>query len=412
MNTSHCVHCGLCLTTCPTYQETGLESESPRGRIFLLERIKEDLSLLDETTFKYLDDCLDCRACEEVCPAHVPTGHLVDEFRATKEASPYRTNTASVDKPLSIFMGTEKGLEWFQRMARWSSKPSVSRVMELVPSFVPKHALTLKKGLPRKIPRRLSRQELRGGRKTGQVMMFLGCIMDSIYADTNLHTVDLIDWSGSRVVVPENQGCCGALSAHAGDPTAAKAMAKKNIVAFEESQAETLVVNSAGCGAFLKEYGRLFEGDAAWEDRAQKFEQKVQDISEYLEAHPLPEMEPHNTPVSMHDACHLSHAQGIRGGPRELLTRAGYRLVEMPEADRCCGSAGIYNITHPDMAGRLKARKLDDIPKEVPFLAMGNPGCMLHIQSGIQERGMPVEVQHTVDLLWRVYRRVEAYDGR
>lgn len=410
-DTSQCVHCGLCLTSCPTYQQTGIEGESPRGRIFLLDQIAAHPGLLDEQIYRHLDDCLDCRACEEVCPAHVPTGHLVDEFRASAISQPYRQNRDPIERPLTVFLGNKRGLRWFQRLARWSRSPLVDGVMRRTPKkWMPAEALSLKKGLPRTIGKQLSRDRLpdrltpANPENATRVMLFTGCIMDSVYADTNVHSADLLVWSGLEVMVPRSQKCCGALNLHAGDKGTALAWARENIKAFEESGASQVVVNAAGCGALLKEYGDLFESDSQWEPRARAFAHAVQDISETLTAFPLPNVPSHGRTVTMHDACHLAHGQGIRSQPRELLQRAGYTLVEMVDPDRCCGSAGIYNLTHPEMAGQLKVRKVSDIPTAVETVSMGNPGCMLQIASGVEESGRPVEVSHTVDLLWQAYQ--------
>lgn len=404
MDTAYCVHCGLCLASCPTYQMTGLESESPRGRLFIMEQFRSQEKIGNSLALDHLDDCLDCRACEAVCPAHIPTGHLVEEFR---HQHPELINTR-ITRPLSLFLGTQRGLRWFQRLARFGNQRGVTLLLQRFPKIIPPRALMLKQGLPKKIPSKLSRNQLtQSPTTTPAVMLFLGCIMDSIYADTNIHTRDLVEDTGASVVAPASQGCCGALHFHAGDTKNARLLAQNNIEAFEASHATSIVINAAGCGAHIKEYHTLFSPDDPWFARAQLFEAAAQDVSEYLMDHPLPTLPPNQQKITMHDACHLAHAQGIRNGPRALLRKAGYQLVEMPFSDRCCGSAGTYNLSHPELADALKREKISDIPADVSHVAMGNPGCMLQIQAGLSEAQCSASAVHTVDLLWKAYHEGE-----
>lgn len=407
-DSAHCVHCGLCVPTCPTFVVTGLESESPRGRVWLLEQLAAGTAPADADAVRYIDDCLDCRACEEVCPAHVPVGHYVERFRAEHPewlSRGERDTARWVDR----LLGSETGLRAFGAAARLVRTPAggwlVRQAARMVPGL-PAGALDLAAGLPDMPGRGLSRDRIRdrsSGAADGPVVMqFLGCVMDSVFAETNVRTHDVLRAAGFRVVAPEAQRCCGALSVHAGDPAPARAWARANIEAFEASGAEAVAVNAAGCGAALKEYPELLREDGpAWVARAERFAQAVRDVSELLAAGSFPALPPRAETVTMHDACHLAHAQGIRRPPRALLERAGYRLVEMPDADRCCGSAGVYNLTHPEMARALLALKVADIPGEADVVATGNPGCQLQIQAGLRTAGRNVPVRHTVDLLWQ-----------
>ncbi|MCL8207980.1 MAG: (Fe-S)-binding protein [Actinomycetia bacterium] len=407
-DSAHCVHCGLCVPSCPTFVVTGLESESPRGRVWLLERLAAGDIPADPDAVRYIDDCLDCRACEEVCPAHVPVGHYVERFRAAHPewlSRGERDTARWVDR----FLGSEAGLRAFGAAARFSRTPAggwmVRQATRLVPGL-PTGALDLAQGLPDEQAGGLSRDRIRtrpAGTGDGPVVMqFLGCVMDSVFAATNVRTHDVLRAAGFRVVAPAAQRCCGALSVHTGDPAPARAWAKANIEAFEASEAEAVAVNAAGCGAALKEYPDLLrEEGPAWVARAERFARAVRDVSELLEAGSFPVLPPRAETVTMHDACHLAHAQGIRQPPRALLERAGYRLVEMPDADRCCGSAGVYNLTHPEMARALQALKVADIPETADVVATGNPGCQLQIQAGLRRAGRSVPVRHTVDLLWQ-----------
>lgn len=228
--------------------------------------------------------------------------------------------------------------------------------------------------------------------------------MDAVYASTNERTAELLEDAGALVSVPRSQRCCGALGFHGGDEAQAKRLAIANMEAFSDTK--TVVVNAAGCGAFLKEYESLFEGDLTWRARARDLASRVQDVHEYLSDHPLPPLEARTSNasvVTIHDACHLVHAQGVRQPLRDLLQRAGYEVVEMMESDRCCGSAGTYNLSHPEMAERLKRRKVADVPLEASGVATSNPGCMLQIQAGLREAGRDLVVAHTVDWLWEAY---------
>ncbi|MCY0864577.1 MAG: heterodisulfide reductase-related iron-sulfur binding cluster [Sulfobacillus sp.] len=412
VDTGQCVHCGLCLSVCPTYQETGLEAESPRGRVFLLEHVRENPASLNASAMKALDDCLDCRACESVCPSHVATGHLVEQWRAEsavrlQEEGPEAMRLfRRVSRPLTFFLGSPRGLKWFQRLARLSQKPLVGRWVTRL-RFVPPAAEGLVRGLPARIPRTLSRVRRPRNHPPGarRVMLFVGCIMDTVYAETNQHTQDLIEMGGVGVVIPDEQRCCGALHMHGGAPEVTKRWAQENIAAFEASGAEAVVVNAAGCGAMLKEYAELFDPEDAWHERAKRFQSAVVDATVFLADLSLPEIPPTERAVTVHDPCHLAHAQGIRQEPRRLLRQAGYVIHEMPDSDRCCGSAGIYNLTHPEMAQRLLERKVEDIPRDVEWVAAANPGCLMHIQSGLAQQPQLPPAVHPLDLIWQAYHR-------
>lgn len=419
MDTGQCVHCGLCLSSCPTYVETGIEGESPRGRIFLLERLREDPSVINTITTQYLDDCLDCRACEAVCPAHVPTGHLVEAWRletiqhADDGGLPAFAAFRRLSPVLAFFLGSPKGLLWLQRLSRWSQWPFIGSWVTRL-RFVPEPAQSLARGLPRKIPKRLSRYGTVHSMPNAltRAMLFVGCIMDSIYADTNRHTQELLELAGVDVVLPSEQRCCGALHMHGGEPAVTRAWAQDNIQAFEASGASVVVVNAAGCGTMLKEYALLFEAADPWRKRAEKFQAAVTDATVFLAQSGLPSVPPTGVSITVHDPCHLAHAQGIRQEPRTLLEQAGYQVTEMAEADHCCGSAGIYNLTHPDMARSLLKRKIGNIPHTVDWVAAANPGCLMQIQSGLCEDRDGPQAMHPVDLVWDAYQSAGIFPRR
>ncbi len=406
IDTSVCVHCGLCLPACPTYQETGMESSSPRGRVFLLEAIAKGAEPSLESV-RQIDECLDCRACEEVCPAHVPVGHRVDQFRRDHPQWIRRSGSGMREQRVVRWLTTPLGLHGFHWAVRLSQGPRLRRLSQ---RWLPLPLKSLSRGLPKTMPRQLGRARWRskavlepGGNRL-VVGLFLGCVMDAVFATTNHHTADLLSDVGRFVEVPMSQRCCGALSFHSGDIEQARRLAVANIKAFE-SVAE-VVVNAAGCGAFFKEYAEIFEESSPWQAPAKALAARVVDVHQFLDDHRLPNLDQRPLPearLTIHDACHLAHAQGIRQPLRDLLLRAGYQVIEMPEADRCCGSAGTYNLSHPAMAHRLKQKKAADVPQEVSGVATSNPGCMLQIQAGLQDAGRLLRVAHTVDWLWEAY---------
>jgi glycolate oxidase iron-sulfur subunit len=246
------------------------------------------------------------------------------------------------------------------------------------------------------------------GETKTEVSFLTGCVMDVMFSDINESTINVLTKNGNAVTIPQNQTCCGALHVHAGDRDTGRKLAKQNIEAFKDS--DKIIVNAAGCGCMLKEYGELFrEVDAEWHEKAEKFAAKVVDVSKYLHdtGYEKPKAEL-NTRITYHDACHLAHGQGVRQEPRDiLLDIPGVEMVHMPNADRCCGSAGIYNITNPEMAGAVLESKMENVPDDVEMISMGNPGCMLQMAMGVQKYGRNQKVVHTVQLLDWAYQMEE-----
>lgn len=403
VNIDACVHCGLCLPSCPTYLVTGRESESPRGRVVLLQQLRAAApggGPLDAEAVRCVDSCLDCRACEAVCPAHVPVGHAVEEFRAGRRETAHGAVAASAGR----YFGSEAGLRRFQRLTRWAGRPVGRRLLryaQRLPGSVGATA-RLGTGLPAAIPDRLGRDRARGGGEGPAVLLFYGCVMDSVYPTTMSRTADLLRAAGYRVVLQEGQVCCGALHTHAGDPEQARRWARTNVSAWRASGASLVAVNAAGCGAALKEYSLLLAEDAGpVVESARAFSAAVRDVAELVDPERLPALAPRREAATVHDPCHLAHAQGIRSEVRALLERVGYPVSEMPEADVCCGSAGLYNLTHPDMAAALQRRKVANIPPEAHVVASANPGCLLQIRAGVSASGRSVRVAHWVDLVWQ-----------
>lgn len=410
---SACVHCGFCLEVCPTYQELTDENHSPRGRVYLIKQVAEGNIPFDETVVDSVYTCLDCRACETVCPSGVEVGALIESARGQAFAAEL---PRGVNGPLErLFL---RGL--FPHPARLHAIGALMRFYQAsgiqklarrlgVLHLLPKHLREMESALPR-IVRRPALRTLPGrippfGESKGTAALFTGCVMDVFFASINEATARVAARNGLEVTVPRDQLCCGALQIHAGDRAQARELARRNIDLFLEGKPDYIVVNAAGCGAALKEYPELFHGDPEYLQKSEEFSRKVRDVSELLaEVGFDPPKGRVERTITYHDACHLCHAQGIRSQPRDLLKSIpGVRLVEMPDSERCCGSAGVYNLTHPQMAEQLLERKIDDIPAGVDAVAMGNPGCMLQIRMGVNRRSQSTEVVHTVELLDAAY---------
>ena len=392
-----CIHCGLCLEACPTYRITQLETESPRGRLHLMGAIADrrvDLGRNDATVL-HLDRCLACRACEAVCPSGVPYGRLIEETRAAVVRS--------------------RGITPLGRVLLWCvSRPWVLRMMAAILAISERTGL--RRLVLRFLPPRLRRLDALAppvGRPAYRpvqvesprlsVGLLLGCVMRASYGDVHTATARVLAHLGAAVIDTPDQTCCGALHAHAGDREEAVRLAKRNIVAFEK--AEVVLVNAAGCGAHLKGYAHLLEDRPNWAARATALASRVRDVSEYLETIADGEMFGElPMRVTYQDPCHLAHAQGIRAEPRALLSRIrGLELVEMANADVCCGSAGYYNLAQPEYADRLLEPKIDAILATRPdAVVTGNPGCMLQIAAGLRSRGRAdIPVLHVVEVLDR-----------
>ncbi len=407
-----CVHCGLCHSACPTYVELGTEADSPRGRIHLMAALQDDTCTLDDTIVGHLDLCLGCRGCETACPSGVRYGALIEAVRpwietryrrpatvrirrwATLAVLPYRGRLAALLAPLRLLerLGLLAGL----RDAVRRLFPSYRYVLGLLPSSLARAVV------PERVPAYgTSRQTAR---------LLVGCVMPELFGTTVENTVEVLRKIGVTVLVPRRQGCCGALSLHAGDRETARRLARANIEAFETSDPlAPIVVNAAGCGACLREYGELLADDPRYAARARRLAARVRDVTEIVDAGPLPPFPPASGScrVAYHDPCHLAHAQGIRDAPRNLVAAIpGYTLVPMEDEDLCCGSAGHYNVMQPAMARRLVARKVAAIRASgADVVATANAGCALQLEAGLRAEGLEIPVRHVVDLLADAYRR-------
>jgi glycolate oxidase iron-sulfur subunit len=368
-----------------------------------------------------MSECLDCRACEAVCPSGVHYGQLIETARAQIRQS----NSPSV--PAAARLGRWLGLRLlFSRMGAMRSAARLLRfyqrsgIRELVRASGILRSLHLEgaEALAPPIAERpfvARNQSFRVADATCTVVLHVGCIMQVAFPEVHEASVRVLNRAGCSVVVPAKQGCCGAIGVHAGDLELGRELARRNIAAFEDSGADAYVVNAAGCGSALKEYGELLADDAVWAVRAKKFSARVRDILELLDATGVdPRLGAVDATVTYQEPCHLAHAQRITAAPRRLLAQIpGLRLIEMAESSVCCGSAGIYNLTQPDMAARLRRRKVaNTVATDARICATANPGCALQMKAGLAEAGSTMEVKHVVELLDAAYANYKAAGTR
>jgi Fe-S oxidoreductase len=404
---ARCVHCGFCLQACPTYVITSLETESPRGRIQLARAVSEGRIQPTPNVVAHFDLCLQCRACETACPSGVPYGRIMEDTRALVQSLPQRPRSWKLRSLVLRVLFAQRwrlnlafaGLRVYQR----------SPLAALVRRLLPRRLREMEDMLPR-----LPHGRFRGVAVAGQpaanvkasVALLEGCVMPLLQPQTHEATIRVLARNGCRVLVPQGQGCCGALHLHNGDREAARSLAKRNIDLFLDSGADYIAVNAAGCGSAMKEYGELFAGEPAYAEKAARLAERVCDVSELLvDLGFEPPRGRVNTSVTYQDSCHLVHAQRVREAPRQLLRSIpGLQLVEMSTPDRCCGSAGIYNLTQTGMSRRLLDDKMDDcLATGCDIIATANPGCVLQLQLGVRRREAGREVLHVVDLLDRAY---------
>ena len=411
---NQCVHCGLCLAYCPTFSELGTEMDSPRGRIFTIKSLAEGRMSLTDSVAKHLLLCLDCRACETVCPAGVPYGRLIEAAKVEIE----RQQPGALPRRLfrwlnfGLLLGHPRLLPLAAAGARLYQTSGLQRLVrrsglvKLLPGTLPAWEALLP-SVPSKAERTPPpRTTLADGPRRARVAMLTGCIQAVVFGAHNRATARVLARNGCDVRVPEGQRCCGALNAHGGDHARALAMARQTIDAFEAVAADFVIVNTSGCGAHMKAYGHLLADDPAYAERAKRFAATVRDLAEFLAPEPLRgPLQPVTMTCTYHDPCHVVHGQKIKSEPRRLLAQIpGLRLVELPESDWCCGSAGIYNLTQPEMATRLLHRKVGHVLEtSAEAVVTANPGCILQIQAGLGAHQSPVRVLHLVEILDRAY---------
>ncbi len=404
---SDCVHCGFCLPACPTYTSWGDEMDSPRGRIDLMKGLERGVIALDDTVVAHFDQCLGCMGCVTACPSGVRYDLLIESTRAKIEKQYAR---GPFDK---LFRELIFALFPYPKRLRLAALPLGAYVKSGLQKLVRRTKLT------RFLPARFAQLEALTPpvvRETplepfypaatatarARVALVAGCVQRVFFPNVNAATIRVLTAEGCDVVVPQTQGCCGALSLHSGRDVEAKRFAAALIESFERERVDTIVINAAGCGSTLKEYGEIFATDDAWRDRARAFSEKVRDVNEFLaELEPIAVRHPIAARVAYHDACHLAHAQRIRTQPRALLTGIpGLELLEVPEGDQCCGSAGTYNLFQPKSALEIGERKVDNVLATRPdLLASANPGCTLQIQSVLRQRGVELRAAHPIEIL-------------
>jgi glycolate oxidase iron-sulfur subunit len=411
-----CMHCGLCLPTCPTYDATKVERNSPRGRISLMRAIADGQLEVTKTFADEMYFCLGCLACQTACPAGVNYAELFEHARAeAEESGALKSPTRNIIRGFTLrwlFMDLRR-LRFVSRVLRWYQRVGLqslirgSGVLKLFP-----RRLRELEGMTPEIQPRFSAESIAPltppvGQKKFRVAMLTGCAQDPIFSDVNRDTVEVLARNGCEVVTPAAQSCCGSLHAHNGEWKLAQELARRNIDQFPPGEFDAIITNAGGCGSHLKHFSKLLADDVAYRERAGLWDQKVKDIHEWLmeiglqaPTHPFGQI------VTYHDSCHLCHGQKITAQPRQLLRAVpGLKLVDLPESSWCCGSAGVYNLTQPKMADELLRRKIGHIKSTgAQIVATANPGCLLQIVNGARAEGIPLRVVHPITLLAEAYR--------
>ncbi|WP_062107210.1 (Fe-S)-binding protein [Bacillus niameyensis] len=411
----NCMRCGFCLPACPTYIETGFdETHSPRGRIALMKAVHDGLISPDDEVENSLNVCLGCRACEPVCPAGVQYGHLLEEARDifnehTHHSMPVKAVRKTVFDDLfphhNRMVNTVGMLRFYQK----SGLQKVARTIGFMKLF-PENLREMERALP-EVPNRRSMKNRPTsapavGKVKAKVAFFSGCLMDTMFLETNNATIKLLQRAGCEIVIPKEQGCCGALHGHSGEKEKAKALAKRNIEAFDQSEADYIIVNAGGCGAFLVDYGHLLKDDPEYAERARVFSAKMKDITQILyelDFHKQIPLKVDPQIITYQDSCHLRNVMKTASAPRVLMQAIeGAEYREMEKADSCCGSAGIYNIVQPEMSMKILDHKMEKVvATDAHTIVTANPGCLLQMKLGIEREGLGDHVRavHIVDLL-------------
>lgn len=403
-----CVHCGLCVTACPTYLVTGLEVESPRGRIHMAKLISDGRSELTTSIQAHWELCLQCRACEAVCPSGVPYGRIQEHARAQLDAAAPADRGQRWLRKLVLrnIVANRRVLGALLAPVRWYANSSVRKSIR-AQNVLHGRIRSMEAQLPSMVgapyrpvsspPTPLPGLVEGSGDSEGAGVLFTGCLMGELFGNVHRATERVYARAGITLEASPGQGCCGALHAHDGDLVFARCLARKNIKALEATEGP-IVVNSAGCGAAMKEYGDLLSKDSRWAERAAAFSARVKDASEILGELPAGKFPAR---VTYQDACHLAHAQRIKDGPRDLLRNLdGIEMVETSGADVCCGAAGIYSLVQPEMSGQLRMRKAEQFAIAKPeVIVTANPGCHMQYESAIVEAGIEARVMHLMEVL-------------
>jgi glycolate oxidase iron-sulfur subunit len=413
-----CVHCGLCLNACPTYRELGLEMDSPRGRVYQMVQVANGAAITP-SYLEHIGLCLACRGCESACPSGVPYGRMVEDARAQIEAQAKRGRIATACRRFAfekllqsrgwmttagtlMYLYEASGLKALVRgIGLLKLAGRLGDLGQLAPSAEPPFFFS-----------QIGRTFAPEGTKRYRVAFLSGCIANVAFARLNEATVRVLQRNGCEVVLPDGQGCCGALHVHSGLKDEARKLARKNIDAINVDAVmggafDAIITNAAGCGSTLKEYGELLEDDREYAHKARVFAAKMKDITEFLAEIELnPRMGRVEAAVTYQDSCHLAHGQKIRSAPRKLLAAVpGLEFREMPGADICCGSAGIYNVVQNEMSMQILASKMASVNATgAQIIATANPGCLLQLEAGVRLHGSKQRVMHVVEVLDQAYR--------
>jgi glycolate oxidase iron-sulfur subunit len=399
-----CVHCGLCLSTCPTYRVTGRETSSPRGRIYMLRGVAEGKIPLSGVVADEAYLCLACRACETACPSGVRFGSLIELARAEVEATGVRNGASKRLEKLALrgLVPHRRRLHWAMNLLAAVQRTRLDRWLARALPAALRSAHGLLPRVPPRADRRLPPEFVPAqGERRGRVGFLIGCVMPEFFGSVNAATIRVLAKNGFDVVIPRDQGCCGALQAHAGDVDSARVLARQNIAAFAAAKVDALVVNSAGCSAAMRDTGEWLP------EEGEGYAASIRDVAEFLDAEGLRAPTGRiDATVCYDDPCHLAHAQGVVAAPRRLLEQIpGVTLAEHADPAACCGAAGIYNLTHPEMSRAVLDRKLDALAAVDPdIVATGNPGCLMQLSAGLAARGLRGRVLHPVVMLDEAYR--------
>lgn len=407
-----CVHCGFCLTTCPSYRVIGKETDSPRGRIYLMDAINKGEASLTDAAASHFESCLGCLACTTACPSGVQYDRLIDSVRSQVNRNhqrplpvrllrqlifslfPYPDRIRLLLSPLALYqwLGVSKLVRGTKLLDRWA--PQLAAMEAILPQVTPK---CFQDNLPDVVPAQ--------GEKRYRVGMILGCVQRVFFSHVNEATARVLSANGCEVVIPKSQGCCSALPAHQGEADQAQALARQMIDSFADTGVDYIIINAAGCGHTLKDYGHILKDDADYRDRAIAFSNRVRDVQEFLVevglTAKLSAITDKPLKLVYQDACHLRHGQGITQPPRQLLKQIpGVTVVDPIDAELCCGSAGVYNMLQPQVANELGQMKVTNLMNTgAAMIASSNPGCALQIQKHLAEQGHEVPLMHPIELL-------------
>jgi glycolate oxidase iron-sulfur subunit len=411
-----CMHCGLCLPTCPTFKLTGRERSSPRGRIRLIKSVNEGKLEISKTFFEEMNYCLDCQACETACPAGVKYGGLVEMARVQIETSKWNPVLRKVIKNFifKVVFTRKSRVKLLARLLRFYQKSGLrffvqktgilrlfSKKLYNIEGLAPDVSPVFSDD---KLPERLMPTK-KSGKKVG---FFYGCFMNVMFADINFDTITVLLENNYEIIVPVGQECCGSMHAHNGDIETARRLAKANIDAFNKHELDAIIVNAAGCSAFMKEYAHVLKNDKEYKDKSVLFTEKVKDIMEYLVENDIKKPDKIiNKKITYHDACHHVHTQKIYGEPRDLLKKIdGLELTELKDSTACCGSAGIYNVLNYEDSMKILDEKLENIKNTgADIVLVANPGCLAQLRYGIERKKMDVKALHPITLIKESYSK-------